>query len=102
VLILYVQLRSKLSQTSVYQDTTARQTEDLSGNIFSTQKSKCLNFVFCSVDMNESKDATGTAQLAIFIHGVNKNFKIIDELAALYPLRTVQRLLICTELCKIP
>jgi hypothetical protein len=39
--------------------------------------------------MERSKDVTDTAQLAIFVSVVVKNFKIMEELAALVPLTTV-------------
>jgi hypothetical protein len=42
---------------------------------------------FCSVAINESTDATDNAQLAISIHGHGKNFKIMEELAALVPFK---------------
>jgi hypothetical protein len=61
-----------------------------------------LNFVFYSVAINESTDATGTAQLAILICAVDENFKIMDKLVALVPLKDTTKLIICTQLCKIP
>jgi hypothetical protein len=44
-----------------------------------------LSFVFYSVPINESTDATDTAQLAIFFCWVEENFKIMQELAAIGP-----------------
>jgi hypothetical protein len=43
-----------------------------------------LSFVFYSLPISESTDATDTAQLAIFFYGV-EDFKIMEELAALGP-----------------
>jgi hypothetical protein len=60
-----------ISNISLSKYIIARQIEDLSENIFSILKPKCLNFVFCSAAMDESTHATGNAQLAILIHGVN-------------------------------
>jgi hypothetical protein len=46
-----------------------------------------VNFVVYSVAMDESTDATDTVQLAIFDYGVDKNFKMMEELTALVPLK---------------
>lgn len=64
-------------------------------------KSRCLNFVFCSVAMYES---TGdTAQLTIFFRVVDKNFKITEELAALVPVKdTTEATDMYTQPCKVP
>jgi hypothetical protein len=75
LLILFIHHR--VSSISLLKDTIVRQVEDLSENIFSTLKNKCLNSVFYSVAMNKSTDATDTVQLAIFVSGVDKNLIII-------------------------
>jgi hypothetical protein len=46
-----------------------------------------LNFVFYSIATDENTDATDAAQLAIFVHGFDNNFKIMEELDALVPLK---------------
>jgi hypothetical protein len=59
-----------------------------------------MNFVLYSVVMDESTDATDTAQLAIFVRGLNDSFKIMEELAALGPHNTTKAA--CVQLCKTP
>jgi len=41
--------------------------------------------------MDESTDRSDTAQVAIFIRGVDENFQIAEELAALYPLKSTTK-----------
>jgi hypothetical protein len=76
---------------SLWKDTVAGQIADLSENIFSAFMSKCLNLYFYSVAMNESTDARDTVQLAIIIHGIDENFKIMEELAALVPFKGTRK-----------
>lgn len=50
-----------------------------------------LNFAFYSIAVDESTDMTDTAQLAIFIRGVDENFTIHEEFAALYAMKETTR-----------
>ncbi|KAG8235640.1 hypothetical protein J437_LFUL013631 [Ladona fulva] len=52
-------------------------------------KSKEIICGHCALD--ESTDATDTAQLAIFIRGIDKEFNITEELASLVPLKDTTR-----------
>ncbi|KOC58986.1 General transcription factor II-I repeat domain-containing protein 2, partial [Habropoda laboriosa] len=50
-------------------------------------KSKACSFKFYSLIMNESTEATDTAQFAIFIRGINDEYNITEEMASLVPLK---------------
>lgn len=39
-----------------------------------------------SISLDESTDVTDTAQLCIFIRGINLNFEIFEEMLAIVPL----------------
>ncbi|KAG8234409.1 hypothetical protein J437_LFUL012794 [Ladona fulva] len=52
---------------------------------------RCATFNFYSIALDESTDATDTAQLAIFIRGIDKEFNITEELASLVPLKDTTR-----------
>ena len=78
----------EISKVSLSGQTVACRIEDLSTDIFETFQHKCNNFVFYSVvAMDESTDSSDTAQVAIFIRGINENFEIVEELAALVGLK---------------
>lgn len=76
-------------QTSA--STIARRIEDLAENLEHSLKKMALNFAFYSIAVDESTDMTDTAQLAIFIRGVDENFTIHEEFAALYAMKETTR-----------
>ena len=49
-------------------------------NIESTLKDKLSACVLCSLALDESTDQSDTAQLVIFIRGIDENFHIIEEM----------------------
>lgn len=77
-------LFSKVSLSGV---TVARRIEELSQDIEISLKDRASKFVFYSVALDESTDVTDTAQLAIFIRGIDQNFSITEEMAALFPMK---------------
>ncbi|XP_050528216.1 general transcription factor II-I repeat domain-containing protein 2B-like [Daktulosphaira vitifoliae] len=78
------QIFSKLSLSGV---TIARRIEELGTNIESTLKERISKFIFYSLALDESTDLSDTIQLAIFVRGVDSNFNITEELAALFPMK---------------
>ena len=55
-------------------------------NLHAQLKEKAKDFVFFSLTLDESNDVQDTAQLLIFIRGVNSNFEVSEDLAALQSL----------------
>lgn len=55
-------------------------------NLHAQLKEKAKDFVFFSLAMDESNDVQDTAQLLIFIRGLNSNFEVSEDLAALQSL----------------
>ena len=41
--------------------------------------------------MDDNTDATDTAQLAIFIRGINDEYKVTEEMASLAPLKDITK-----------
>ncbi|XP_008182941.1 general transcription factor II-I repeat domain-containing protein 2-like [Acyrthosiphon pisum] len=78
------QLFSKLSLSGL---TVARRIEELGTDIESTLKERISKFIFYLLALDESTDLSDTAQLAIFILGIDSNFNITEELAALFPIK---------------
>ena len=50
-------------------------------------ESKAANFKFYALAMDDSTDATDMAQLAIFIRGIDDEYKVTEEMASLVPLK---------------
>lgn len=78
------QLFSKVSLSGV---TVARRVEELAGDIEKTLIERSSHFVYYSVALDESTDLTDTAQLAVFIRGIDRNFSVTEEMAALVPMK---------------
>ena len=72
---------------SLSRNTTTRRVEDLSRNVESILKEKLRTSVFYSLALDESTDQTDTAQLAIFVRGVDSNFDVFEELLSIASLK---------------
>ena len=79
--------------------TVQRRVTDIAANLMNQLKQKVKEFCFYSLAMDESTDCRDTAQLLIYIRGVDKNFNINEELAGMQSMkgRTTGKD-ICTEL----
>ena len=60
--------------------TIGRRIDDLSDNIEGTLKDKLSARILYSLALDESTDQSDTAQLVIFIRGIDENFNIIQEM----------------------
>lgn len=58
----------------------ARRTEDLGKNFVRQLKGACKDFEWFSIAMDESTDVTDSAQVLLFIRGVNSKLNITQEL----------------------
>ena len=76
-----------LNSVSLSASTITRRIEALGGNVYAQLKEKTRDFIFFSLAMDESTDVQDTAQLLIFIRGINANFELCEELAALRSLK---------------
>ncbi|KAF0749188.1 general transcription factor II-I repeat domain-containing protein 2-like, partial [Aphis craccivora] len=70
-------------QVSLSRQTITRRIEDLGLNLFEQVQDKVKHFQYFSIALDESTDMVDTAQLLIFLRGVNANFEITEELRAL-------------------
>ncbi|KOX68953.1 General transcription factor II-I repeat domain-containing protein 2 [Melipona quadrifasciata] len=62
--------------------TTVRRVEDIESNIKSQLKGKAKSFKWFSLAVDESTDITDTAQLMLFIRGINTEFEVTEELVS--------------------
>lgn len=67
--------------------TIATRIEELGNSVEKSLKSNCTNFKFYSLAMDESTDASDTAQLAIFIRGIDEHYNITEEMVSLVSLK---------------
>ena len=64
----------------------AERISDLSSDIYDQlcEKAKCISAY--SVALHETTDITDTAQLAIYVRGVDDNFELMEELLTVIPM----------------
>jgi len=80
--------KRKVFQTiSLSRKTVTSRIEAIGRNILSQLQSKIGQYKFCTITMDESSDINDTAQLLLFIRGVNENFCIAEELACMRSLK---------------
>ncbi|KAM9781380.1 general transcription factor II-I repeat domain-containing protein 2-like [Syngnathus typhle] len=78
--------QSQFSNISLSANTVAERITDLSSDVYDQlcEKAKC--FSVYSVALDETTDITDTAQLAIYVRGVDDNFEVIEELLSVIPM----------------
>ena len=82
-----------ISKISVYYQTISRQIEGIVKSIKRSLESKAANFKFYALAMDDSTDAIDTAQLSIFIRGVDDEYNVPEEMT-LVPLKDTTKRLI--------
>ena len=69
-----------VKETFLSHQTIGRRIDDMGDNIEGTLKDKLSACVRYSLALDESTDQSDTAQLVIYIRGIDENFNIIDEM----------------------
>ena len=69
-----------VKETCLSHQTIGRRIDDLGDNIEGTLKDKLSACILYSLALDESTDQSDTAQLVIFIRGIDENFNIIEEM----------------------
>ena len=67
--------------------TATRRIEEMSENLKASQEDCFKKLQFFSIAIDESTDATETAQLAVFVRGVNEDFTVLEEFVELIPMK---------------
>ncbi|XP_029652323.1 general transcription factor II-I repeat domain-containing protein 2-like [Octopus sinensis] len=68
------------NEKSLSHQTFGRRIDDLADSIVGTLQTQLPKCVQYSLSLDESTDANDTAQLVIFIRGINVNFNMIEEM----------------------
>ncbi|KAI7795426.1 putative general transcription factor II-I repeat domain-containing protein 2-like, partial [Triplophysa rosa] len=76
-----------LNAVSLSASTVTRRIEEMGDNVYAQLQEKVKEFEFFALALDESNDVQDTAQLLIFLRGVNSNFEVSEELAALQSLK---------------
>ena len=78
---------TELEKISLSRWTVARRIDELADDICVTLREKVKNFVSWSFAVDEFTDQTDTAQLAIFVKGVDIELNVTEELLSLQPIK---------------
>ncbi|XP_055589246.1 protein FAM200A-like [Uranotaenia lowii] len=79
--------KAAFNNISLSRNTVTRRVQVLGDDLKTTLRERVSIFKFYSLAMDESTDVKNTAQLAIFIRGIDCNFQITKEMAALVPMK---------------
>lgn len=79
--------KKEFEAVSLSRKTITSRIEVIDKQLLSQLESKIKDFKFCSFALDESTDITDTAQLLIFIRGINENFVVTEELASMRSLK---------------
>lgn len=79
--------KAAFNNISLSRNTVTRRVKVLGDDLKTTLRERVSIFKFYSLAMDESTDVKNTAQLAIFIRGIDCNFQITEEMAALVPMK---------------
>ena len=89
VLCLYT--KSKYGQVNLSRRTVTRHTKQIDERLANELEEKADSFIFYSLALDESNDVKDTAQLLIFVRGINDNLEIIEEILAMESLKGTTR-----------
>ena len=83
--------KGKYEQISLSRRTVTRRIKQIDEHLANELKEKEDSFVFYLLALDESNDVRDTAQLLIFVRGINDNFEMIEELLAMKSLKETTR-----------
>ena len=78
--------KGQFNNISLSANTVAERISDLSSDIYDQlcEKAKCFNAY--QVALDETTDITDTAQLAVYVRGIDDNFELMEELLTVIPM----------------
>ena len=71
----------KFQNVSLSRTTIQRRIKDIANNITEQLRHKAIEFSYYSLAIDESTDSTDTAQVLVFVRGIDNNFNASEELA---------------------
>ncbi|GBP72034.1 General transcription factor II-I repeat domain-containing protein 2 [Eumeta japonica] len=85
--VLCPEKKNEFEKISLSKRTVVRRIEMMANDIKTTFTDRMAGFESFSMALNKSTDLSDTAQLTIFIRGVDKEFTVTEEFLALQPLK---------------
>ena len=85
--IMCPEAKSKFENIALSRRSVVRRVDVIAEDLSHQLDKMCKDFVWYSLALDESTDAQDTAQLIIFIRGIDGNFKVTEELLALESLK---------------
>jgi hypothetical protein len=79
--------KTDFSKISLSHQTVSRRIDDIGKSIENKLEEKVRSFKYYSLAIEESTDVMDTAQVAIFVRGIDSEFNITEEMASLVPLK---------------
>ena len=79
--------KTKLNSIGLSRRTVVRRVQKLSDDLMSQLKDTSKQFLWYSLALDESNDMQDTAQLLVFIRGMDANFQMIKELHSVESLK---------------
>nr|XP_042903463.1 general transcription factor II-I repeat domain-containing protein 2A-like [Parasteatoda tepidariorum] len=85
--IMCPEKKNDFQSLSLSRRTITERIENIDKNLISQLTTKTQKFIFYSITMDESTDISDTAQLLIFVRGIDAHFEITEELAGLQSMK---------------
>ena len=96
VSVVCPEVKSKVEAISLSRRTIVRRIDAIAVNIQERLLTASVSFRWFSIALDESTDIQGTAQLLIYLRGIEKNFEITEKLLSMKSLKTLLLEKICT------
>ena len=69
--------------------TATRHMEDLASDVWSSMLTKFISLDIFSITLDESCDIKDTVQVAIFVHGIMHDIKVVEDFLSLIPMKVM-------------
>ena len=79
--------KTKLNSIALSRRTVVRRVQKISDNLMNQLKDTSKQFLWYSLALDESNDVQDTAQLLVFIRGMDANFQLTEELFSVESLK---------------
>ena len=79
--------KDAFSKLSLSASTVTRRVEEMAADVRCTLRDRCRSLRFFSLAVDESTDVRDTAQLSVFLRGVNDRMEVFEEFLEIIPMK---------------